>query len=219
MIQLKGMSGGLRCIIPEGLPDKDIPSALDELVSHGEQMLKGAEVVVDFEGRRVDGDLLCLIMKRLIWPMGMRVAAWRSLHGESLDLLKGAGLPVEEPRFSLQNRQPQFGQLPAMRLRRSLRSGQRVEHRGDVIVEGNVNDGAEVLAEGSVMVLGRLQGLVHAGVGGDEEAAVYARVFEAPQVRVCFKVGSIDRDNPWWGKPAVVFLEDGAVVVSDWPQV
>jgi septum site-determining protein MinC len=176
-------------------------------------------VVVDFEGRRIDGDLLCLVMKRLIWPLGIKVAAWRSLHGESLDLLKGAGLPVEEPRFNLPNRQPQSGQLPAMRLRRSLRSGQKVEHRGDVIVEGNVNDGAEVLAEGSVVVLGRLQGLVHAGTGGDEEAAVYARVFEAPQVRICFKVGSMDRSDPWWGRPAVVSLEDGVVVVSQWPQV
>jgi septum site-determining protein MinC len=92
-----------------------------------------------------------------------------------------------------------------------------VDHPGDVVVLGHVNDGAEICAAGSVVVLGRLQGVVHAGVGGDDEAAVVARSLEAIQVRIGRKVGAMERGAPWWGKPALVSVEGDAVVVGDWP--
>lgn len=217
MIQMKGNGGRLCCVIPEVLPEEDITSAIDMVVSNETGIFKGAQVIIDFEGRKINADLLCLVMKRLVWPLGMSVVAWRSLDGESLDLLKRAGLPVEDPGSfgPASSKAP----LPAMRIRRSLRSGQRVEHRGDVIVEGNVNDGAEVLASGNVVILGRLQGLVHAGFGGCEDASVCARVFEAPQVRIGLKVGFMDKRDSWWGKSVVVSVDDGAVVVSEWPSV
>jgi septum site-determining protein MinC len=213
MIQLKGNGGRLRCVIPDQIPDGELSQEVRRLAEEGEHILRGSELVVDFESRRVTLDLMCLIMRELVIPLELKVVAWKSIHRESLELLKSAGLPVEE----VPARSRWEGLLPALRVRRSLRSGQRVEHRGDVIVEGNVNDGAEVVAEGHVVVLGRLQGLVHAGSGGDEEATVCARAFEAPQVRIGFKVGSMGREDPWWGKAVTVAVEDGAVVVSQWP--
>jgi septum site-determining protein MinC len=107
-------------------------------------------------------------------------------------------------------------------LHRSLRSGQRVEHRGDVIITGHVNDGAEVLASGNVTVIGRLNGLVHAGYeGGDEapDAVVVSRCMEAKQVRIGSKIGSLGRDAEWWGKSVIVNVRDGAVLIEYWPFV
>lgn len=45
----------------------------------------------------------------------------------------------------------------------SLRSGQRQEYPGSIVICGDVNAGAEVIAGGNIMILGALRGLAHAG--------------------------------------------------------
>ena len=56
----------------------------------------------------------------------------------------------------------------------TLRSGQRIECEGDVVVLGDVNDGAEVIAGGSIAVMGTLRGLAHAGATGRSDVVVAA---------------------------------------------
>jgi septum site-determining protein MinC len=107
--------------------------------------------------------------------------------------------------------------VPSLVLERSLRSGQRVEHRGDVVIDGHVNDGAEVLSAGNIVILGRLKGLVHAGCEGDEDTIVIARSMEALQVRIGGRIGSLDRGAQWWGKMVTVRVDDGSVLIDYWP--
>ena len=59
-------------------------------------------------------------------------------------------------------------------VKRSLRSGQRVQYPGHVVVLGDIHPGAEVVSGGSVMVMGSCRGVVHAGAGGDRSAKVIA---------------------------------------------
>ncbi|MDR0653958.1 MAG: septum site-determining protein MinC, partial [Synergistaceae bacterium] len=134
----------------------------------------------------------------------------------SQELLKRAGLCTSEPAPA------EEGTRSALVLHRSLRSGQRVEHRGDVIITGHVNDGAEILASGNITVLGRLNGLLHAGYeSGDEDSGVVvvSRCMEALQVRIGSKIGSLGRDAEWWGKRVIVSVRDGAVLIEYWPFV
>lgn len=62
----------------------------------------------------------------------------------------------------------------ALLVYRSLRSGQRVAYKGHVIILGDVHPGAEVLADGNVLVMGICRGMVHAGASGDSSAKVVA---------------------------------------------
>lgn len=58
----------------------------------------------------------------------------------------------------------------------SLRSGQCEQHLNeDVILEGNLNSGAELFVGGNLTVLGALRGRVHAGAGGDRDCRIIAR--------------------------------------------
>ena len=72
----------------------------------------------------------------------------------------------------------------AIFVQRTLRSGFKVSHHGHVIVLGDVNPGAEVIAGGSVIVWGRLRGVVHAGADGDENAVVCALEMMPTQLRI-----------------------------------
>ncbi len=66
----------------------------------------------------------------------------------------------------------------------TMRSGQSVEHRGDVVVIGDVNPGAQIIAEGNIFVMGRVLGFVHAGSAGDDTAFVVANLLKPTQIRI-----------------------------------
>lgn len=66
----------------------------------------------------------------------------------------------------------------------ALRSGQRLEFEGSLVVIGDVNDGAEVVAGENIVILGTLRGLAHAGAKGNKDAIISASSIEAPQIRI-----------------------------------
>ena len=68
--------------------------------------------------------------------------------------------------------------------RHSLRSGQRIEFEGSIIVLGDVNYGAEVIAGENIVVLGVLRGLAHAGAKGNKDAIISASAIQTSQVRI-----------------------------------
>ena len=51
----------------------------------------------------------------------------------------------------------------------SLRSGQKEEYPGSLVICGDVNAGAEVIAGGNIMILGALRGLAHAGANRKQD--------------------------------------------------
>ena len=61
--------------------------------------------------------------------------------------------------------------------RGSLRSGQRLEVDGSVVILGDVNSGAEVMASDNIVILGNLRGLAHAGAKGNKQAIIAAGLF------------------------------------------
>jgi septum site-determining protein MinC len=194
------------------MPSSEFPSAFCEILEKGGNLLQNAKLIMDFGGRALSGDAIFRLLSDFVWPSGVCVAAWITYDASSQDVLKRAGFHISEPSA---------GANPAstLVLNRSLRSGQRVEHRGDVIISGHVNDGAEIIASGSITILGRLSGLVHAGYEGDESAAVVARYMEALQVRIGGKIGSLGKDAQWWGRHVIVSVRDDAVLIEYWPVV
>lgn len=209
-ILLKGSGHRIRCIIPESLEGGRLVEAFERLVEEGRNLLDGAEVVIDLQGRPLSIDAWEAILKHLILPGGMQVVAWLSNDPATQALLRSAGMILENRQRV--SKPPQSG-CKALMLPRSLRSGQKVEADGDVIVFGNVNDGAEVYAGGHICVWGRLQGLAHAGCTGDEKARIAALSLEAVQVRIGSLYSVLDRGGPWWAKPAAVAVQNGTIVL------
>lgn len=80
-------------------------------------------------------------------------------------------------------------------VRTSLRSGQKAEYEGSVVVLGDVNCGAEVIAGENVVVLGCIRGMVHAGAKGNKEAIITAGSIEATQIRISNIVKECEREE------------------------
>lgn len=77
----------------------------------------------------------------------------------------------------------------------SLRSGQKIEFEGSLVILGDVNRGAEVVAGENVVVLGMLRGLAHAGANGNKSAIIAANSIEALQIRIANIIKEIEKDE------------------------
>ena len=76
-----------------------------------------------------------------------------------------------------------------------LRSGQRVEFIGSVVILGDVNNGAEVIAGENIIILGTLRGLAHAGARGNKEAIISAGTIETNQIRISNVIRNFDKEE------------------------
>ena len=72
----------------------------------------------------------------------------------------------------------------ALFVKSTCRSGEVIRHAGDVVILGDVNPGAEIIAGGDITVFGSLRGTAHAGSGGLTKAAIIAFRLESPRLQI-----------------------------------
>lgn len=68
--------------------------------------------------------------------------------------------------------------------RGTMRSGNLIDYKGNVVVMGDVNPGAEIIATGNIVVMGMIKGTVHAGAKGNRNAIVSANGIYPTQLRI-----------------------------------
>jgi septum site-determining protein MinC len=214
-ILLKGTGYGVRIIFPEGSSEETLLEKIRHFSSEATRLTRGMDLVLDFQGRTLSKEFLLRILSEFIWPGGFRILSWISYDADTLDLLRSSGFSTGEPAAAKTGGAKKESGANALLLVQSLRSGQRVEHEGDVVLLGHVNEGAEICASGSIFVWGRLKGVVHAGMGGGEHS-ISAGQFEAKQVRLGGKLcSSLGREMDWWGKAVIITLENDSLVVRE----
>lgn len=99
---------------------------------------------------------------------------------------------------------------------RTVRSGGRVESRGSVIIIGDVNAGAEVIAEDDIIVLGTLRGVAHAGAAGNENAFIWAQQVQSKQLRIAGALAQAGGDSKTVSGPEVAQLHNGQIILRPW---
>lgn len=94
----------------------------------------------------------------------------------------------------------------------SLRSGQKIEFEGSIAILGDVNDGAEVIAEDNIIVVGALRGMAHAGAKGNEKAIIAAHTIESPQVRIASMIKERSREEIDVERYAYCYINDDGII-------
>jgi septum site-determining protein MinC len=102
-------------------------------------------------------------------------------------------------------------------IRCTLRSGQVIRHPGHVVVVGDVNAGAEIIAGGDIVIWGRLRGTVHAGATGDDQAIVCALNLAPTQLRIGKHIARPPEGEPRRSTvPEMAFVQEGRIIVKSW---
>jgi septum formation inhibitor MinC len=94
-----------------------------------------------------------------------------------------------------------------------VRSGVILDHRGHVVVFGDVNPGAEVRATGNIIVLGRLRGTAHAGIG-ENVGFILALRLEPQQLRICRMVARAGESDTPASEAEIAYCAGDTIVVE-----
>lgn len=97
----------------------------------------------------------------------------------------------------------------------TLRSGQCIRSLGNLVVVGDVNPGAELVAVGNIVVMGVLRGIVHAGCNGDRSATVSAARMAPTQIRIADIITRPPDDEvgtEWL--PETAYVHDGNIYID-----
>jgi septum site-determining protein MinC len=101
-------------------------------------------------------------------------------------------------------------------LRETVRSGRSIQHEGHIIIIGDVNPGAEIIAGGDVIVWGKLRGLVHAGANGNSGAIICALDLSPTQLRIADQIAISPPDQRRKPTPETAVIRDGQIIAQAW---
>jgi septum site-determining protein MinC len=213
-VTIKGTKDGLLVI----LGDNDWDAVLADLEEHLAQaaaFFAGGQVILQLGERTLEsGDLETIV--GLLKEQDMTLTTVLSESSDTRRAAQRLGYDTARPH-------PQPPPRPAettdgMVVRRTLRSGQSVRHPGSVIIVGDVNPGAEIVAGGDVIVWGHLRGMVHAGALGDDQAFVCALSLAPTQLRIGNQIARPPEDETGTPQPEMARVENGQIVVRSWEQ-
>ena len=227
-IKMERTHYGMKFFLPENLSEDELLRLLVRIPAAAYKLPDGQGIALDFMNRKCSRRLVLHMINSIVWEKNINISAWLSNDKDSLRLFSSAGLSLKEPE-KLENEKEsekdedkneiQEPREPVSALKvvyNSMRSGQRIESEGDVIVWGHLNPGAEIVAGGSIIVAGRLLGVIHAGGYGREDVFVWAGCFETPQVRIANKLCYAGpKTTTCWKKSVLITLEDGTPMIRE----
>ena len=170
-ITIKGKSGGVLEIAMQPLASyADIRLSVSEKLAKNKDFFTGTDVKVRFSGKVLSAAQKKELRRILFMDYDIKNVTFLDEEPEGLEevsAVTSGEAPAESPnRVSLVSKD--YFNAKSVFVSHTLRSGQRVECEGDIVVLGDVNDGAEVIAGGSIAVMGALRGLAHAGRDGPQ---------------------------------------------------
>jgi len=227
LISVKGNKDGLQLLCSEIGSWQEIIAEIKTLLSgENRHFFRGASVLVDIGTRILDAEQVGMLWQ-VLRDGGVTVRCLQtSLQDELTAGLKSASGAHEGGAHTARKTGPKMMDKddpvqelseteyilhkPVLVVKRNLRSGQKVAFDGNVIIYGDVNPGAEIIASGFIMVFGYLRGIAHAGSSGNEKAWVMSYKLQPTQLRIANSITRPPDEEPQW--PEIAKIQDGVIV-------
>jgi septum site-determining protein MinC len=232
-IAIKGTRNGLLLTLEPGTPFGVLLNALAERLAEAPGFFRGASLAVDTSRRklhlseRTQLEALLAHYQMSVMPFEQVTSVHR--EPETSTLLSTSPKPPTSPlapaSAAASATQPaekgQTGQNAresddTLFLRRTVRSGQAIHHASNIVVLGDVNPGAEIIAGGDIIVWGVLRGMVHAGYPNNEQALVCALSLAPVQLRIAHLLSRPPEGFEPPPRPEVASIRQNQIIVEAW---
>jgi septum site-determining protein MinC len=224
-VNIKGVSDGLLITLSTSEEWQLITTELASRIDEKSAFFAGAKITVDTGTRPVPkyelSSLKALLERRGLSLMMVQSESKTTIQSaEALDLRTNytaapAVSELDDDTFASIN--PEEAGSPGVLINRTLRSGRVVHSRGHVVVLGDVNAGAKVVAVGDVIIWGKLRGVVHAGAEGNENAVVCALDMTPSQLRIAgYFAVSPQEVKGRRIKPEIASIKNEQITVESW---
>jgi len=184
IVKIRGVKSGLQLSFAQGADFDEVQANLLEKLETGSNFfIRGTTVYMQ---KGVFSDEQNEALRRMFHRHGMLVSMEFKQPNFSA-VPKTTPMTYPEPA---QNTAPEMQFKPQGNsgkmtvINKTIRGGQEVRTDSSVMICGNVNPGAQVIAGGSVDIRGTCRGMVHAGFYGDETAFVVADKLMPTQIRI-----------------------------------
>jgi septum site-determining protein MinC len=216
-VQIKGIREGLLVTIGEG-DWSSILFNLMEKITEKENFFQGAKLALDVGNRILHAAELGTLRDRLA---DKNISLWAVLSHSPItemtaqDLGLATRISIPKPERIIKSTDSSLSGDDAIFLRKTIRSGFKVVSNGHIMILGDVNPGAEIIAGGSIIIWGRCQGVVQAGAEGNENAVVCALDLNPTQLRIAGII-AISPKRKGKPQPEVAKIVSGQVVAETW---
>lgn len=185
IVQIKGIRDGLLATFADA-PWEEQRAALVTQIDERSAFFQGARLALDVGTQVLKVNDLVDLRDQL---SERNVTLWavvsESPMTEQTAQLLGLATRISKPRpEETRHVLEAVSSDTALFITRTIRSGTRIEYPGHIVIVGDVNPGAEIVAEGNVIVWGRVRGMIHAGAKGDRSAFICALDLSANQLRI-----------------------------------
>lgn len=223
-IAIKGTRSGLLLTLEPETPFGELLHALADRLSEAPTFFRGASLTVDTSRRTLRVNERVQLEKLLAYYQmsvnSLERVADRRKEAKTTPLSFDDTPPETAitrigesgPRESRDQRDTD----DTLFLRRTIRSGQAIHHHSNVIVLGDVNPGAEIVAGGDIIVWGVLRGMVHAGYPDSENAVVCSLLLSPVQLRIAHLLSRPPEGFEAQPRPEVAMIRHGQIVVETW---
>lgn len=207
-VMIKGNAYGLVVMLDKEAPFQDILKEVAVKFRDSAKFFKNAKMAVSFEGRKLSPEEQQQLIETITDNSTITVVCVLDKDEENERRFKKK---LEEAVTGSATGSGQF-------YKGTLRSGQVFESESSVIILGDVNPGARVVAKGNVVVLGALRGTAFAGLSGNEQAFVVALEMAPTQIRIADTIArSADRppakaDSA--DQPKIAYIENGNIYIE-----
>lgn len=165
----------------EEAEQKDIVESLKKKITQLKKLYKDAKTPILIAGKVLKENERIEIKNIIQEKIDVKV---------SFDMPQELGLHGIKKSFSqeIESSQTKFH-------RGAVRSGQKIEYEGSLVILGDVNGGAEVIAGDNVIVLGVLRGLAHAGAYGNKKAIIASASIDCKQIRIADIIKEMEEET------------------------
>lgn len=201
IVKIKGTRSGLQLSFASGAKFDDIKSNIvGKLESGSSFFIRGTTVYIPkgtFPTDQME------VLRRIFHRHGM-------LFRNEIPKPK---LPTPKPAARVEPKQPARAEQMLV-VNRTVRSGQEIRTESSVLICGNVNPGAQVIAGGSIDIRGVCRGLVHAGAGGNDKAVIIADRLMPVQIRIADLVARSPDEYEKVDQPERASIKNRQIVIE-----
>jgi septum site-determining protein MinC len=207
----KGTKEGLYIILKEEMDLDTIKSNLEKKIKPSKRFFEGAKIM-NFKGKKLTQQEFDTLKEVIEQEYGMMVVG---SYSDKAFESKAEQYELRKPEMLEQLPFENVHKGEALIIKATLRSGQLIQYKGDVVVVGDVNPGAHIKAGGSVIIMGTLRGIVQAGANGDYGTFIVAYKMQPTQLRI----GDIITRSPdglgsKYNNPEIAMVNQGRIVVE-----
>ena len=211
-IRLTGVDYGLLVRMDWAVPLSQLLVEIEEHIQKSPAFFADAKVFLEVDTRPVlqhEMEQLGVVLSR----HGLTLQGVVSAAGR----IEGISRPQPEPELPKVVTPSIDGQEAMVVEHRTVRSGEKVASEGHLIIMGDVNPGAEVIAENNIIVWGSLKGAAYAGVPNHEDAVIAALHLSPIQLRIAGHIARSPDARPVTAAiPELARIDQNEIVVESW---